>query len=78
MYPERDKGVVAGGSFFQNPGGGTMSVTEEENERRTDGRISLCLILDVVAFRDDGSVGGANPGVWSETLVLSSDSCQYQ
>ena len=39
-----------------------MSITEEENEQRTDGQKSLCLILDVVAFRDDGSVGGANPG----------------
>ena len=63
MYLERDKGVVAGRSPFQKPGGGTVSVTEEENKQRTDGQKSLCLILDSVAFRDDGSVGGANPGI---------------
>ena len=63
VYPERDIGVVAGRFPVSESSGGTVSVTEEENKRRTDGQKSLCLILDVVAFRDDGSVGGANPGI---------------
>ena len=63
VYPERDKGVVAGRFPVSESSGGTVSVTELENGQRTDRQKSFCLILDEMAFRDDGSVGRANPGI---------------
>ena len=48
---------------FQNQGGGGYQERHGGGEQTKDGRKSSGLILNLVAFRDDGSVGGTNPGI---------------